>query len=69
MSGPAGPGSPVIMPVNHTVVDGTIVYRTADGTTPPPASHQVTLEVDRADDAFSAGRTAGRHLRLQGRYG
>jgi nitroimidazol reductase NimA-like FMN-containing flavoprotein (pyridoxamine 5'-phosphate oxidase superfamily) len=45
---------PVIVPVNYSVVDGTIVYRTAPGTTPSQASGcQVAFEIDRIDDVFS----------------
>ncbi|MFE2067425.1 pyridoxamine 5'-phosphate oxidase family protein [Streptomyces sp. NPDC059467] len=47
---------PVIVPVNYSVVDGSIVFRTASGTTPSlAAGHQVAFEVDRIDDAFSSG--------------
>ncbi|MFF4585364.1 helix-turn-helix domain-containing protein [Streptomyces sp. NPDC001388] len=47
---------PVIVPVNYTVVDDTIVFRTARGATPSLASGcPVAFEVDRIDDAFSEG--------------
>ena len=47
---------PVIVPVNYSVVDGAIVFRTAPGTTPSQASGcQVAFEVDRIDDAFAQG--------------
>ena len=47
---------PVVVPVNYSVVDGAIVFRTASGTTPSSAvGHQVAFEVDRIDDAFSRG--------------
>ncbi|MEU3243927.1 MULTISPECIES: pyridoxamine 5'-phosphate oxidase family protein [unclassified Streptomyces] len=47
---------PVIVPVNYSVVDGTIVFRTARGATPSLASGcLVAFEVDRIDDAFSQG--------------
>ncbi|MER6531243.1 pyridoxamine 5'-phosphate oxidase family protein [Streptomyces sp. NPDC001508] len=47
---------PVIVPVNYSVVDDTIVFRTAHGTTPALAAGcQVAFEVDRIDDAFSRG--------------
>ncbi|MFD5543706.1 helix-turn-helix domain-containing protein [Streptomyces sp. NPDC127079] len=47
---------PVVVPVNYSVVDGAVVFRTASGTTPSlAAGHQVAFEVDRIDDAFSAG--------------
>ncbi|MEV6113120.1 pyridoxamine 5'-phosphate oxidase family protein [Streptomyces sp. NPDC052109] len=47
---------PVIVPVNYSVVDGAIVFRTALGATPSLAAGQdVAFEVDRIDDAFSQG--------------
>ncbi|MGW2747409.1 helix-turn-helix domain-containing protein [Streptomyces sp. NPDC001450] len=47
---------PVIVPVNYSVVDGSIVFRTARGATPSLADGcQVAFEVDRIDDAFSQG--------------
>ena len=47
---------PVIVPVNYSVVDGAVVFRTADGTTPAQAAGcQVAFEVDRIDEAFSQG--------------
>ncbi|CAM5455420.1 helix-turn-helix domain-containing protein [Streptomyces purpurascens] len=47
---------PVVMPVNYSVVDGEIVFRTAPGSTPAQAAgHQVAFEVDRIDEAFSEG--------------
>ncbi|MFF3448308.1 helix-turn-helix domain-containing protein [Streptomyces sp. NPDC002667] len=47
---------PVIVPVNYTVVDGAIVFRTARGATPSLASGTiVAFEVDRVDDTFSQG--------------
>jgi nitroimidazol reductase NimA-like FMN-containing flavoprotein (pyridoxamine 5'-phosphate oxidase superfamily) len=47
---------PVIVPVNYSVVDGAVVFRTGAGTTPSlAAGHQVAFEVDRIDDAFSRG--------------
>ncbi|MEV0173503.1 pyridoxamine 5'-phosphate oxidase family protein [Streptomyces sp. NPDC050803] len=47
---------PVVVPVNYTVLDGTIVFRTRVGTTPAQAAGcQVAFEVDRIDDAFSSG--------------
>ncbi|MEU9331533.1 pyridoxamine 5'-phosphate oxidase family protein [Streptomyces sp. NPDC048290] len=49
-------GGPVVVPVNYSVVDGAVVYRTAPGTTPAlAAGHRVAFEVDRIDDAFSRG--------------
>ena len=50
------PSGPVIVPVNYTVVDGAIVFRTARGATPSLAAGlHVAFEVDRIDDAFSQG--------------
>jgi nitroimidazol reductase NimA-like FMN-containing flavoprotein (pyridoxamine 5'-phosphate oxidase superfamily) len=47
---------PVVVPVNYSVVDDAIVFRTAPGSTPSQASGQrVAFEVDRIDDAFSSG--------------
>ncbi|KUO17746.1 helix-turn-helix domain-containing protein [Streptomyces dysideae] len=47
---------PVIVPVNYSVVDGAIVFRTGPGTTPAQAAGcQVAFETDRIDDAFSQG--------------
>ncbi|MEV6945186.1 pyridoxamine 5'-phosphate oxidase family protein [Streptomyces sp. NPDC051172] len=47
---------PVVVPVNYSVVEGAIVFRTEPGSTPSQASGcQVAFEVDRIDDAFSSG--------------
>jgi nitroimidazol reductase NimA-like FMN-containing flavoprotein (pyridoxamine 5'-phosphate oxidase superfamily) len=47
---------PVVVPVNYSVVDGAIVFRTEIGSTPfQAAGCQVAFEVDRIDDAFSSG--------------
>ncbi|WP_328437238.1 pyridoxamine 5'-phosphate oxidase family protein [Streptomyces sp. NBC_00444] len=47
---------PVIVPVNYTVIDDAIVFRTAPGTTPSQASDvMAAFEVDRIDDVFSQG--------------
>ncbi|MEU6772301.1 pyridoxamine 5'-phosphate oxidase family protein [Streptomyces sp. NPDC046759] len=47
---------PVIVPVNYSVVDGAIVFRTVLGATPSlAAGRQAAFEVDRIDDAFSQG--------------
>lgn len=52
---PADSG-PVVLPVNYSVVDGGIVFRTEPGTTPAQADgHQVAFEADRIDEAFSEG--------------
>jgi nitroimidazol reductase NimA-like FMN-containing flavoprotein (pyridoxamine 5'-phosphate oxidase superfamily) len=50
------PSGPVVVPVNYSVVDGEIVFRTSPGTAPARATgHQVAFEVDRIDEAFSEG--------------
>ncbi|MFJ6835820.1 helix-turn-helix domain-containing protein [Streptomyces sp. NPDC091209] len=47
---------PAIVPVNYSVIDTAIVFRTAEGATPSlAAGSQVAFEVDRIDDAFSQG--------------
>ncbi|MGX9890977.1 pyridoxamine 5'-phosphate oxidase family protein [Streptomyces sp. NPDC002276] len=47
---------PVAVPVNYSVVDHAIVFRTTFGTTPSLAvGRRVAFEVDRIDDAFSRG--------------
>ncbi|MGQ4436138.1 helix-turn-helix domain-containing protein [Streptomyces sp. SAS_260] len=47
---------PVIVPVNYSVVDGAIVYRTVLGAMPSRAAGcQVAFEIDRIDDAFAEG--------------
>ncbi|WP_367325247.1 helix-turn-helix domain-containing protein [Streptomyces sp. HUAS ZL42] len=47
---------PVVLPVNYSVVDGVIVFRTEPGSTMALASgKRVAFEVDRIDDAFSRG--------------
>ncbi|MEU6244097.1 pyridoxamine 5'-phosphate oxidase family protein [Streptomyces sp. NPDC047024] len=47
---------PVVVPVNYTVVDNAIVFRTAANATPALADgERVAFEVDRIDDAFSRG--------------
>ncbi|MFH9131430.1 helix-turn-helix domain-containing protein [Streptomyces griseoaurantiacus] len=47
---------PVVVPVNYTVVDGALVFRTAPGTTPALAvGNRVAFEVDRVDEALSEG--------------
>ncbi|WP_435850866.1 helix-turn-helix domain-containing protein [Streptomyces tibetensis] len=52
---PADSG-PVVVPVNYSVVDGGIVFRTAPGTAPAQADgHRVAFEADRIDEAFSEG--------------
>ncbi len=49
-------GAPDIFPVNHAVVDGTIVIRTAPGTKLVAAiDHHVAFEVDRVADARRTG--------------
>ncbi|WP_327714283.1 pyridoxamine 5'-phosphate oxidase family protein [Streptomyces sp. NBC_00490] len=47
---------PVIVPVNYSVIDAAIVFRTTAGATPAQASESMAaFEVDRIDDAFSQG--------------
>ncbi|MGW3095302.1 helix-turn-helix domain-containing protein [Streptomyces sp. NPDC001102] len=47
---------PLVVPVNYSVVDGAIVFRTAPGTLPAQAAGcRVAFEVDRIDDVFSQG--------------
>lgn len=47
---------PVVVPVNYSVVDGGIVFRTEPGTAPAQADGQrVAFETDRIDEAFSEG--------------
>ncbi|MEV0743527.1 pyridoxamine 5'-phosphate oxidase family protein [Streptomyces sp. NPDC050549] len=47
---------PVVVPVNYSVVDGAIVFRTASGSTPSQAAGcQVAFEIDRFDDVFGEG--------------
>ncbi|MFJ4467447.1 helix-turn-helix domain-containing protein [Streptomyces sp. NPDC089424] len=47
---------PAIVPVNYSVVDQKIAFRTAPGTTPWQARGKlIAFEVDRIDDAFSQG--------------
>ncbi|MFD5393263.1 helix-turn-helix domain-containing protein [Streptomyces sp. NPDC127097] len=48
--------APAIFPVNYTVADELIAYRTAPEAGPAAAAGQdVALEVDHVDDAFSQG--------------
>ncbi|WP_033309483.1 pyridoxamine 5'-phosphate oxidase family protein [Streptomyces iakyrus] len=52
---PADAG-PVVIPVNYSVIEGGIVFRTAPGTAPAQAAgHRVAFEADRIDEAFSEG--------------
>lgn len=47
---------PLIVPVNYTVIDGTIVFSTDPGTVPARAAGcRVAFEIDRIDDVFSQG--------------
>jgi nitroimidazol reductase NimA-like FMN-containing flavoprotein (pyridoxamine 5'-phosphate oxidase superfamily) len=47
---------PVVLPVNYTVVTGTIVIRTGEGTMiDGHADEQVAFEVDHIDEALSQG--------------
>ncbi|WP_411124072.1 helix-turn-helix domain-containing protein [Streptomyces sp. x-19] len=48
--------TPAVFPVNYTVVDDVIAYRTQAGSGPAAAAgHEAALEVDHIDDAFSQG--------------
>lgn len=47
---------PVVVPVNYTVVDRTIAFRTEPGAAPAAAAGQeAAFEVDHIDEALSAG--------------
>ncbi|WP_329331858.1 pyridoxamine 5'-phosphate oxidase family protein [Streptomyces sp. NBC_00663] len=47
---------PTVLPVNYTVVDGTIVFRTTPAATPSEAlGRRVAFEVDHIDEAMSRG--------------
>ncbi|WP_329567739.1 helix-turn-helix domain-containing protein [Streptomyces sp. NBC_01361] len=51
-----GPAGPFIVPLNYSVVDGTIAYRTAPDATPATAvGTHVAFEVDHIDEALSQG--------------
>ncbi|RVU22735.1 helix-turn-helix domain-containing protein [Streptomyces antnestii] len=59
-----GPAGLLIVPLNYTVVDGAIAFRTAPDATPATAvGNQVAFEVDRIDEALSQGWS----VLLQGR--
>ncbi|MFJ9615187.1 helix-turn-helix domain-containing protein [Streptomyces noursei] len=48
--------TPAVFPVNYTVVDDVIAYRTQAGSGPAAAAgHEAALEVDHIDEAFSQG--------------
>ncbi|MEU6378735.1 pyridoxamine 5'-phosphate oxidase family protein [Streptomyces sp. NPDC046909] len=50
------PEGPTVLPVNYTVVDGTITFRTAVGAVPSQVlGERVAFEVDHIDDALSRG--------------
>ncbi|MET8743490.1 pyridoxamine 5'-phosphate oxidase family protein [Streptomyces sp. NPDC004728] len=49
-------GRPAIVPVNYSVIDDAIVFRTAPGSvTAAAADNEVAFEVDHVDDALSQG--------------
>ncbi|MFF5497782.1 helix-turn-helix domain-containing protein [Streptomyces aquilus] len=54
---PTGTGAaPVVVPVNYSVVDGALVFRTRQDSVPAQGLDQeVAFEVDRVDDALSQG--------------
>ncbi|WP_438490152.1 helix-turn-helix domain-containing protein [Streptomyces sp. S186] len=48
--------TPAVFPVNYTVIDDVIAFRTQAGSGPAAAAgHEAALEVDHIDDAFSQG--------------
>ncbi|MGW0310832.1 helix-turn-helix domain-containing protein [Streptomyces flavidovirens] len=50
------PAGPLILPVNYSVVEGRIAYRTSPGTvTASVAGGEVAFEADRIDEVTSAG--------------
>ncbi len=49
-------GAPVIVPVNYSIVDDAVVFRTrADSVPAQGRGREVAFEVDRVDDALSQG--------------
>ncbi|MFD5796499.1 helix-turn-helix domain-containing protein [Streptomyces diastatochromogenes] len=51
-----GEGAPLVVPVNYSVVDGTIAFRTRPGSSAALGlGKEVSFEVDRVDDALSQG--------------
>lgn len=47
---------PMVLPVNYTVVDGAITFRTAAGSVPAQVlGEQVAFEVDHIDETFGRG--------------
>ncbi|MFC9496618.1 MULTISPECIES: pyridoxamine 5'-phosphate oxidase family protein [unclassified Streptomyces] len=51
-----GPAGPFVVPLNYSVVDGMIAYRTAPDATPATAvGTHVAFEVDQIDEALSQG--------------
>ncbi|MFF7969871.1 pyridoxamine 5'-phosphate oxidase family protein [Streptomyces sp. NPDC007905] len=51
-----GEGAPVVVPVNYSVVDVTIVFRTTQGSVATQGlDREVAFEIDRVDDALSQG--------------
>ncbi|MFD0274228.1 helix-turn-helix domain-containing protein [Kitasatospora sp. NPDC127111] len=50
------PDGPMALPVNYRVLDGTVLYRTAeDSVLARVAGHRVAFEVDQLDEALSTG--------------
>ncbi|MFD5041888.1 helix-turn-helix domain-containing protein [Streptomyces sp. NPDC058377] len=50
------PEGPLILPVNYTLLDSAIAFRTAPNASPAAAAgHRIAFEVDRMDDALSQG--------------
>ncbi|MFJ5777041.1 helix-turn-helix domain-containing protein [Streptomyces sp. NPDC093094] len=51
-----GAEGPTVLPVNYSVVDGTIAFRTAAGSVPSQTpGRRVAFEVDHIDEALSTG--------------
>ncbi|MET7982616.1 MULTISPECIES: pyridoxamine 5'-phosphate oxidase family protein [unclassified Streptomyces] len=50
------PDGPVVLPVNYSVIDGSVTFRTAPGSVPATAAGaRVAFEVDHIDEALSQG--------------
>ncbi|MFD9096629.1 helix-turn-helix domain-containing protein [Streptomyces collinus] len=52
----SGDGAPLVVPVNYSVVDGAVVFRTHPDSVPAQGvGREVAFEIDRVDDALSQG--------------
>ncbi len=49
------PEGPLILPVNHTLLESAIAFRTAPNAPPAAAGNRIAFEVDCMDDALSQG--------------